>query len=169
MAAYVRRVREATGLLKHFSITHIPHSENRQADALSNIASSADGRKPKNIQRETLTERSIDLHEVLWLDRRPTWMEPIRADLANGTLPADAKEAEKVKKTSNWFILYKGILYKRSFAWTDGKRILEELHQGICSSHAGDRALAITDIQTGYYWPSLREDAMTLVRTCDKC
>jgi len=43
-------------------------------------------------------------------------MESIRAYLTNGTLLADAKEAEKVKKRSNWFILYEGILYKQSFA-----------------------------------------------------
>ena len=29
MAAYVRRVREATKLIKHFAIMHIPCSENR--------------------------------------------------------------------------------------------------------------------------------------------
>jgi len=90
-------------------------------------------------------------------------MEPIRVYLADGTLPEDPKEAEKVKKRSNWFILCEGILYKRSFARphlrcvtpADGKRILEELYEGIFSSHAGSRALAITAIRTGYYWPSL--------------
>jgi len=46
---------------------------------------------------------------------------------------------------------------------------LEELHEGICSTHTGGRAFAFTAIQTGHYWPSLWEHAMTLVRTCDKC
>jgi len=68
MGVYVRRVREATKLLKHFSITHILRSENQQADALSKLATSSDDGKPKNIQWETLTKRSINLHEVLWLD-----------------------------------------------------------------------------------------------------
>ena len=72
ISVYVQRVREATGLLKHFSITHILRLENRQGDALSKLASSSDDRKPKNIQWETLIERSIDLHEMLWLDRSPT-------------------------------------------------------------------------------------------------
>jgi len=49
MAAYVRRVWEATKLLKHFTITHIPRSENRQTDALSKLASSSEDGKPKNI------------------------------------------------------------------------------------------------------------------------
>jgi len=95
MAAYVRQVREATKLLKHFSIAHIPRSENQQADALSKLSSSSDEGKPNNIQWETLTERSIDLHEVLWLDRSPTRMEPIHAYLTDETLPAVPKEAEK--------------------------------------------------------------------------
>ena len=177
MAVYVQRVQEATKLLKHFTITHIPGSENRQTDGQSKLASSSDDRKPKNIQWETLTERSIDPHEVLWLDRSPMWMEPIRASLTNGILPSNPKEADKVKKRSNWFILYEGILYKRYFVRPllrcvtpeEGRRVLEELEESICSTDVGGRALSIIAIQTNYYWPSLWEDAMTLVWTCDKC
>jgi len=55
------------------------------------------------------------------------------------------------------------------YALEMGRKILEELHEAVCSSQIAGRALAVTAIQTGYYWPSLREDAMTLVRTYDKC
>jgi len=159
MAAYVQRVREATKLSKHFTITHIPWLENRQADTLSKLASWSDDGKPKNIQWETMTERSIDLHEALWLDRSPTWIEPICAYLTDGMMPSYPKEADKVKKRSNWFILFQGILYERSFARPllrcvtpeEGRRVLEELYEGICSTHAGGRALAIMAIRTGYY------------------
>jgi len=65
MAAYVRRVGGTTKLLKHFSITHIPQLENRQADALSKLASSSEDGRPKHIQWETLTGRSTNPHEVL--------------------------------------------------------------------------------------------------------
>jgi len=175
--AYVRRAREATKLLKHFVITHIPWSKNRQVDALSKLASSSADGKPKNIQWEILTERSIEQHEVLLLDRSSRWMGPIFAYLADGTLPANSKETHRVKRWSNWFILYERILYKRSFARPllrcvtpdEGKRILKELHEGICSAHTRGRTLAVMAIRTGYYWLSLREDAMTQVRTYDKC
>jgi len=50
MAGYVRRVREVNKLLKHFAITHIPCSENQQANALSKLASSPNDGKPKNIR-----------------------------------------------------------------------------------------------------------------------
>jgi len=62
-------VHEATRLLKHFSIKHLPRSKNQQADALSKQTSSFEDRKAKQIQSETLIKRSIDPHEVLWLDR----------------------------------------------------------------------------------------------------
>jgi len=45
---------------------------------------------------------------------------------------------------------------------------LEELHEGICSTYATGHALAVTAIRTGYYYPCLREDVMTLMLTCDK-
>jgi len=104
-------------------------------------------------------------------------MDHIRVYLTKGKLLSDPKEADEVKKRSNWFILYEGILYKRSFARPllrcvtpeDGRRVLEELYEGICSTHARGRALAVTAIRTVYYWPNLREDAMMLVQTCDKC
>jgi len=82
-----------------------------------------------------------------------------------------------VKKLTNWFILYNNILYKRSYAQPllhcvtskMGKKILKELHEGVCSSHISRHVLAVTAIRTGSYWLSLREDAMNLVCSCDKC
>ncbi|XP_056698074.1 uncharacterized protein [Spinacia oleracea] len=47
--------------------------------------------------------------------------------------------------------------------------ILEDLHQGLCSSHIGGRALAVKALRTGYYLPTLREYALSLVKRCDKC
>jgi len=104
-------------------------------------------------------------------------MDPMRAYLTDSILPADPKEANRVRQRSNWFVLYERILYKRSFAWPllryvtleMEKKKLEELHEGVYSSHIGGHALAVMTIRTGYYWLSLREDAMNLVQTCNKC
>ena len=145
VVAYVQQIHEATKLLKHFSITRILRSENREVDALSKLASSSEDGKPKHIQWETLTERSIDPHEVLWLDKSSTWMDPIRMYLADGKLPPNSKEVNHVKRRENWLILYDGIIYKWSFTRllprcvnpTIGKKILEELHEGVRSSISG--------------------------------
>ena len=95
---------------------------------------------------------------MLWLDRSSTWMDPIGAYLTYGALPANSKEADRVKKQPNWFIQYEEIMYKGSFAWpllrcvtpNEGKKIREELHECIYSAHSRGRALAMTAIRTGY-------------------
>ena len=43
-------------------------------------------------------------------------MDPIHAYLSDDTLPLDTKEVDHVQRRRNWFILYDGILYKRSYA-----------------------------------------------------
>ena len=47
MVSCIQRVREASRLLKHFSIMHIPRSQNRQDDALSKLVSSSKDGKSK--------------------------------------------------------------------------------------------------------------------------
>ena len=37
-------------------------------------------------------------------------------------------------------------------------RIMSELHEGVCGSHVGGRALASRVLRAGYYWPTLKED-----------
>ncbi|XP_022869497.1 uncharacterized protein K02A2.6-like [Olea europaea var. sylvestris] len=46
---------------------------------------------------------------------------------------------------------------------------LTEVHEGICGNHQGARTLAYKLIRYGYYWPSLKKDAVDYVRKYDKC
>ena len=50
-----------------------------------------------------------------------------------------------------------------------GQYILAELHEGICRNHLGGRTLAHRAHTQGYYWPTIRADAATYVRKCDRC
>jgi len=50
-----------------------------------------------------------------------------------------------------------------------GKKILKEVYEAVCSSHIRGCVLVIAVMLTGYYWPSVREDAVTLVSRCNKC
>jgi len=58
-------------------------------------------------------------------------MDPIRTYLANGTLPMDSKEVDRVKRLANWFILYDGILHKRSVVATSMLRYPGNGEEGI--------------------------------------
>ncbi|KAJ9561557.1 hypothetical protein OSB04_006717 [Centaurea solstitialis] len=43
------------------------------------------------------------------------------------------------------------------------------MHDGECGNHSGGRSLANRISRQGYYWPTLREDAMRYVQRCDAC
>ncbi|XP_021863719.1 uncharacterized protein [Spinacia oleracea] len=86
-------------------------------------------------------------------------------------------EAKRLPKKCTWFEIWNGTLYKKAFSRPllhcvtpeKGHEVLEDLHQGLCSSHIRGRALAEKALRTGYYWPTLKEDALDLVKRCDKC
>ena len=123
---YLQKVKELVAHLKHFSIEHIPRSENQQADALARLASSAKWMSPRTITWEVLREPSInEKREVAMLDRGPSWRDPIINYLKDETLLDDVKEAKKVKKNAKWFILHDNNLYK-SFTHTLLKCITPE-------------------------------------------
>lgn len=89
-----------------------------------------------------------------------------------GILPLDPKKAKYVKRRDTWFVYWNGQLYKKSFSHPllkcitpkKGAEVLDDIHQGQCGSHIGARSLAEKTLRTGYYWPTLREDAANLVK-----
>ena len=46
---------------------------------------------------------------------------------------------------------------------------IRENHERICGEHLGVRALAAKILRAGFYWPTMKEDAIRKVRTCDNC
>lgn len=45
---------------------------------------------------------------------------------------------------------------------------LEEVHEGIADQHLEGRVLARKLPRPGYYWPTIKNDAMEYVRRCGK-
>ena len=86
-------------------------------------------------------------------------MDPLLSYLRDGTLPSDPKDASRIRQKAQWFTLYEGILYKKAFAQPllrcatpdEGRKILEEIHEGECGAHIGGRTLAAKALRTGYY------------------
>jgi len=47
--------------------------------------------------------------------------------------------------------------------------VLLEVHEGVCGSHVGGRALDKKLLRAGYYWFMLLNDCTEFVKKCDKC
>ena len=79
------------------------------------------------------------------------------------------------KRMSARFSIIDGQLYKRSLGGPylkcltleQGQYVLAELHKGICGNHPGGRTLAHRAHTQGYYWPTMKSDAVDYVRKCD--
>ena len=177
MARYLAKVKSLQSQFNYYVVEHVPRAENAMADALSKLASSSVAGAAKTIFFEELNRPSTEEAEVLVLEEGDDWMTPITKFLSSGILPEDRKEAEKLKRRSARFLLVDGRLYRKSFSGPYlrcvrpalAQKILEEIHEGVCSNHIGGRTLAQKVFRQGYYWPTVLRDCMGYVGRCQKC
>ncbi|GJX88816.1 reverse transcriptase domain-containing protein [Tanacetum coccineum] len=99
MVKYLEKAKSLISGFANFSISQVPRSKNKKADALSKIASTSFAHLSKQVLVEVLKEKSIQDEEVATVveEEGPTWMTPIIEYLKDGTLPDDRKEASKLR------------------------------------------------------------------------
>jgi hypothetical protein len=51
----------------------------------------------------------------------------------------------------------------------EGKKLLSEIHEGICGTHPGARTMAGKAFRQGFYWPSAQNDSKEIVKSCHNC
>ncbi|XP_071733380.1 uncharacterized protein [Rutidosis leptorrhynchoides] len=176
---YLSKVRELVESFRSFTIEHVRRSQNKKADALSKLASITFAHLAKEVLVEVLEKRSIEAQEVhdLIIDEENTWMKPLREYLELEILPEDKKEARKIRINAPSYKIMNGALYRKSFLtlWlrcvglNQASIIIREMHEGICGLHAGPRSIVAKILRMGYYWPTMHEDTVTLLQTCEPC
>lgn len=178
MKKYLDKVHSLLPLFEFFCIDRIPRSQNRRADALSKLASSAYAHLTKKVLVEVLPQPSFDQQPILTVtDEQDTWMTPIIQYLSTGRVPPTSQAARSPRMKAAHYALHDGVLYKKGYLqpWlrcvgpNQALYVLQELHHGSCGSHAGARTLAQKAIRTGYFWPSIYRDADRLVKSCKNC
>nr|GEX49941.1 reverse transcriptase domain-containing protein [Tanacetum cinerariifolium] len=97
-----------------FSISQVPRSKNKQADALSKIVSTSFAHLSKQVLVEVLENKSIKGKEVAVVIKEdgPTWVTQIADYLKEGVLPGDNKEARKLHLKARQYELREGVLYR---------------------------------------------------------
>ena len=161
-------------------ITQVPRSKNKEADALSKLASVVYEHLTKEVLVEILPKRSIEaaVIEVMSIrEGESTWMTPLVTYLEQGVLPADKAEARKIRINAVKYKIMEGILYRKGYAtpWfrcvtkDEGRRIIAEIHSGICGAHTGSRAITHKTLRAGYFWPTMTADTHEVIKTCRSC
>ncbi|GJV31107.1 reverse transcriptase domain-containing protein [Tanacetum coccineum] len=95
MVQYLEKVKTLASSFKKFSIKQVPKSENKNAGALSKIASTSFAHLTKQVLVEEHNEKSINEVEVLAVmeEEGDTCMTPIYEYLTKETLPAEKGKA----------------------------------------------------------------------------
>ncbi|GKV27692.1 hypothetical protein SLEP1_g36830 [Rubroshorea leprosula] len=152
LARYVVAVSELKNRFEKFQLTKIPRAENEHADSLSKLASE-NSREAKSVYIEILNEPSFQTSGVMEISTdlgAPSWTDPIREYLLNGTVPGDKQEEMKLRRKASRYTLVGDILYKRSYSLPllrcltpyEAEYALREVHEGVCGNHVGARTLA---------------------------
>nr|GEW20943.1 reverse transcriptase domain-containing protein [Tanacetum cinerariifolium] len=141
MIKYLETVRGLIIRFTTFSISQVPQSKNKKADALSKIASTSFAHLSKLV--EVLENKSIKEKEVATVieEDGPTWMTQ-RSFL------------------TSWL---------RCVGPLQADYVMREIHEGSCSMHAGPRSVVAKAVRLSYYWPTMHKDARDMIRKRNDC
>ena len=75
------------------------------------------------------------------------------------------------------FFLNGDILYKKSkdqillrcVNADEAKKIIHEIHEGVCGTYVSEHVMARQIMRAGYYWMTLEKGCINYVRKCHKC
>ncbi|KAK4390191.1 hypothetical protein Sango_2082400 [Sesamum angolense] len=178
MIKYLANIQTLKIKFDEFIIEQIPRSRNEEVDQLARLASSLTPLKSQCITLLSQGRPEVEAirEEVLTGTISSSWKDELETYLKDGTLLQDPKEARAIRVWANRFTLIGGELYKRGFSQPYLKcinqdkveYILREIHEGSCGNHSRGRALASKALRQGYFWPTMRKDAMDLVKRCKK-
>ena len=75
------------------------------------------------------------------------------------------------------FFLDEDVLFKKSkdqmllrcVDANEAKKIVHEIHEGVCDTHDSGHVMARQIMRAGYYWMTLESDCINYVRKFHKC
>ena len=160
-----------------FIVAQVLMSDNLMVDALTNLASSA--LYPGHVELNIMAHSSIHNVAVLTTENQVdcSWIPPILSYLRSRILPKDRREVVKVKARVARYALLNDVMYRRLFfgpyqrcvLLNEAKRIIEQIHGGICNTHISGRTLYRRIMTKGFYWPIMKQESELFVKNCDTC
>jgi ribonuclease HI len=165
MKTYLVEAKKLLGKFKHVQIEHISRDLNGHADTLASLASvvAPELWRIISVGIQSLPSVGNEMsNEVCSVDQSISWISPILAYLKDDILPADRKEADRIKRVApRYWVSKEGHLYRRSYTGPylrcvhpdTVQNLLWEIHEEVCGGHTDGRSLAHRAIGQGYWWP----------------
>ncbi|XP_063948038.1 uncharacterized protein LOC135152135 [Daucus carota subsp. sativus] len=169
-----------------FSIQQIPRESNTQADALAGLGAVLKDLsmttipvmhllKPATLLPESAEAQIFDIQEKN--DTEDGWIQTYKNYLLHGILPDNRNDARMLRMKASRFTVIDDVLFKKSATGTlqrclskrEASLVIQDIHEGECGNHTAARNLSLKALHMGYYWPTLRQDAIEFVKKCDAC
>lgn len=182
MIAYLGVVKRLRHSFNKFNIQQVPREQNTQADALAGLGAVFRTVNCSNIpvihfmkpaiEREG-DEVAVESLDVETIDKG--WTGAYKDYLLYGIQPDNSNEARILRMKASRFVIVNEVLYKKSATGllqrclekTEADMVMMDVHEGDCGNHTNGRNLSLKILRMGYYWPSLRQDALDYTRKCD--
>nr|XP_012466229.1 unnamed protein product [Gossypium raimondii] len=155
----------------------------KMADALATLASMIKVNKQEDVKPIQMSIYDAPAHccnidEEEEKDDNP-WYQDILRYVKNHEYPNQATENDKrtLRRLASDYVLDGEILYKRGKDQVllrcvdamEAKKILEEVHDGVCGAHANGFTMARQIMRFGYYWSTIEGDCIKYAKKCHKC
>ena len=186
---YCKYTKKLLANFKAITLEHVSRKENRQADALANLATALALSKeettkvaisqrwvvPLMVEEEEKKEQANIIY--VCLVEKEDWRQVIIEYLQHERLPDDKRHKTEVRRRAAQFIYYKDTLFRRSFdglfllclGEKEAKQALKKAHSGICGTHQSSSKLHYRIKRMGYYWPTMVQDSMECAKKSEAC
>ncbi|KAA0033220.1 putative RNA-directed DNA polymerase (Reverse transcriptase), Ribonuclease H [Cucumis melo var. makuwa] len=175
---YIRTIAQT---FDSITFEHVPCESNQVADALATLSAMFNVAYSEEVQPIRMEKYKTPSY-CMSLERKPDgkpWYHDIKHYIAYREYPSGVSENSKrtVRRLAMKFFLSGEVLYKRNYDMTllrcvdalKAKKSLEEIHEGVCGTHANGHMMARQILRAGYFWLTMESDCIKYVRRCHKC
>ncbi|KAK9911758.1 hypothetical protein M0R45_035649 [Rubus argutus] len=107
--------------------------------------------------------KELSTEEACTLTISEDWRDLYLAFLIEGTLPANTKDAYRLRNAAKKYFVDGESLYRKGYNGepltclgpAESQQVLQEVHAGECGEHQGKRKLHRPLLNMGYYWPTM--------------
>ena len=178
---YQEFIKKLIEQFKDITFKNLPHEENYLVDALATLATMFRVNANIEAQLVKLEIQESQAHCTCIqeeLDGNP-WYHDILRYIKDQQYPEIANDNDKrtLRRLAMGFFLDEEVLYKKSknqillscVDASEAKKIVHEIHEGVCGTHASGHEMARQIMRAEYYWMTLENDYVNYVRKCHKC
>ncbi|KAK5835226.1 hypothetical protein PVK06_010913 [Gossypium arboreum] len=183
LISYRKLILELIEEFDDITFHYLPQDENQMADALATLVSMIKVSEQEDMNPIQMSICKAPAH-CCNVDEEEEkddhlWYHDILQYVKSRAYSDQATEDDKrtLRRLASDYVLDGEVLYKRRkdqvllrcVDVVEAKKILEEIHDGVCGTHANGFTMARQIMRFEYYWSTMEGDCINYAKKCRKC